>query len=229
MAPRAQSAALALLSLFFLTAPLGAQEDLFPDGSPVPEWFHDSSRNSLQSLGKCYVITDYGVKRDSTLVQTEALQAVINLAAAQGGVIASMTAGCLAGTDDAPKALALLAPGAVIKEACQGGKFFNARFDPKDPPEYVRCWGLYKLGREYLLSTQDLDIYGTASAYKGDVLILHGTRDSIVPLWCSERYKETYGDKASFKLIDGENHSITRRRSEVVSEVVEFFRELFVV
>ena len=117
----------------------------------------------------------------------------------------------------------------MIKEACQGGKFFNARFDPKDPPEYVRCWGLYKLGREYLLSTQDLDIYGTASAYKGDVLILHGTRDSIVPLWCSERYKETYGDKASFKLIDGENHSITRRRSEVVSEVVEFFRELFVV
>lgn len=35
----------------------------------------------------------------------------------------------------------LIAPGAVIKEACQGGKFFNARFDPADPPEYIRCWG----------------------------------------------------------------------------------------
>ena len=141
----------------------------------------------------------------------------------QGGVVASMTAGRLAGADDAPEALALLAPGAVIKEACQGGKFFNARFDPKDPPEYVRCWGLYKLGREYLLSTQELDIYGTASAYKGDVLILHGTRDSIVPLWCSERYKEVYGDNASLILVEGENHTITRHRDEVVSKVVEFY------
>ena len=23
---------------------------------------------------------------------------------------------------------------------------FNARFDPKDPPEYIRCWGLYSWG-----------------------------------------------------------------------------------
>jgi alpha-beta hydrolase superfamily lysophospholipase len=143
----------------------------------------------------------------------------------QGGVVASMTAGRLAVAHDEPDALVLLAPGSVIKEACQGGKFFNARFDPKDPPEFIRCWGMYKLGREYLLSTQELDIFGTASAYDGDVLILHGTRDGIVPLWCSERYKETYGDNATLKLIDGENHTITRRRSQVVLEVVEFFRE----
>lgn len=143
----------------------------------------------------------------------------------QGGVVASMTAGRLAVAHDEPDALVLLAPGSVIKEACQGGKFFNARFDPKDPPEFIRCWGMYKLGREYLLSTQELDIFGTASAYDGDVLILHGTRDGIVPLWCSERYKETYGDNATLTLIDGENHTITRRRSQVVSEVVEFFRK----
>ncbi len=144
----------------------------------------------------------------------------------QGGVVASMTAGRLAGTNDAPAALVLLAPGSVIKEACQGGKFFNARFDPQNPPEFIRCWGLYKLGREYLLSTQQLDIYGTASAYEGTVLILHGTKDGIVPIWCSERYKETYGDNATLKLIDGENHTITRRRDQVVSEVVDFFRKV---
>ena len=32
-------------------------------------------------------------------------------------------------------------PGSVIKQACQGGKFFNARFDPADPPAFIRCWG----------------------------------------------------------------------------------------
>ena len=148
----------------------------------------------------------------------------------QGGVIASMTAGRLAGAgSDIPKAMVLLAPGAVIKEACQGGKFFNARFNPKDPPAYIRCWGFMKLGREYLQTTQMLDIYGTASAYPGKVCILHGSRDSIVPMWCSERYKETYGDRAELTVIEGENHLINRRRDQVVARTVSFFRAVFAV
>ena len=112
----------------------------------------------------------------------------------QGGVVASMTAGRLAAEGgNALAGFVLLAPGSVIKEACQGGKFFNARFDPKDPPEYIRCWGMYKLGREYLVTTQQLDIYGTAASYSGPVLLLHGDRDGIVPMWCSERFRQTYG------------------------------------
>ena len=146
----------------------------------------------------------------------------------QGGVIASMTAGRLAGQGYGdPKGMVLIAPGSVIKEACQGGKFFNARFDPKDPPKFIRCWGFMKLGREYLTTTQELDIYGTAQAYKGSVLILHGTIDRIVPLWCSERYKETYGEKAELSLIEGENHMINRRRDEVVQRTVSYFKEVF--
>ncbi len=146
----------------------------------------------------------------------------------QGGVVASMTAGRLAGQGEAvPEGMVLLAPGAVIKDACQGGKFFNARFDPKNPPEYIRCWGFMKLGRDYLLGTQQLDIYGTAAAYEGKVCIMHGTKDSIVPLWCSERYKETYGDRSEFTLIEGENHTITRHRKEVGQRTVSFFKSLF--
>lgn len=54
----------------------------------------------------------------------------------QGGVIASMTAERLADAGVAPEALVLIAPGSVIKDACRGGKFFNARFAPQDPPEF---------------------------------------------------------------------------------------------
>ena len=144
----------------------------------------------------------------------------------QGGVVASMAAGRLAAQgQDVPKRLVLIAPGAVIKNACQNGKFFNARFDPKDPPEFIRCWGFMKLGRDYLLSTQDLDIYGTAAAYEGQVRILHGTKDKIVPMWCSEKYQEIYGDRAELVVIKGENHTITNRRDEVVRRIVEFFSE----
>ncbi len=166
----------------------------------------------------------------------------------QGGVIASMAAGrlsaeslasfgenkksadenkALANKNETPLGVVLIAPGSVIKEACQGGKFFNATFDPKDPPEYIRCWGLYKLGREYLVTTQQLDIFGTSAAYKGPVLLLHGDRDGIVPMWCSERYLEAYGSHATLKVIEGENHTITRRRKQVVGATVEFFKEVF--
>lgn len=152
------------------------------------------------------------------------VNAVGLLGHSQGGVIASMTAGRLAAEGGVnPTGVVLLAPGSVIKEACQGGKYFNARFDPKDPPAFIRCWGFMKLGREYLLTTQELDIYGTASAYKGPVRILHGTNDKIVPMWCSKRYEETYGPQAELIVIDGENHMINRRRDKVVEQVVNFF------
>ncbi len=145
----------------------------------------------------------------------------------QGGVIASMTAGRLADEGAAPDGVILIAPGSVIKEACQGGKFFNARFDPKDPPEFIRCWGLMKLGREYLLTTQQLDIYGTASSYKGPVRIIHGTNDNIVPMWCSERFVKTYGDQSELVIIEGENHLISRKRKDVAVSVTEFYRTLW--
>lgn len=145
----------------------------------------------------------------------------------QGGVVASMTAGRLATESKLPVGVVLIAPGSVIKEACQGGKFFNATFDPKDPPEYIRCWGIYKLGREYLITTQQLDIFGTSAAYHGPVLLLHGDRDGIVPMWCSEQYLKAYGSRATLKVIEGENHTITRRRKQVIAETVEFFKSIW--
>ena len=145
----------------------------------------------------------------------------------QGGVVASMTAGRLATDGKAPAGIVLIAPGSVIKEACQAGKFFNARFDPTDPPEFVRCLVFMKLGREYLLTTQQLDIYGTAAAYQGPVLLLHGSRDGTVPMWCSEKFLETYGNHATLQVVEGENHTITRHRKEVVASTVAFFKKVF--
>ena len=58
---------------------------LFPDGTPIPEWFSKTSKVDVDTLGRKYVVTDYGVTRDSTVVQTERLQAVIDRAAQEGG------------------------------------------------------------------------------------------------------------------------------------------------
>lgn len=147
----------------------------------------------------------------------------------QGGVIASMAAGRLASQgSELPIGLVLIAPGSIIKEACEGGRFFNARFDPSDPPEVVRIFGNRRaLGREYILSTQKLDIFGTAAAYKGPVLIIHGTKDGIVPLWCSDKYMEAYEGRAALSLVDGANHTFTGKRKQAASLAVPFFKEVF--
>ena len=60
---------------------------LFPDGSPVDNWFLGESKPVPEAERKRFVITDYGVSRDSTLLQTEAIQKVIDLAAEEGGTV----------------------------------------------------------------------------------------------------------------------------------------------
>lgn len=60
-------------------------QPLWPDGTPIAEWFNDTTKVDVNTLGKKYVITEYGVKNDSTIVQTDAIQKVIDLAASNGG------------------------------------------------------------------------------------------------------------------------------------------------
>lgn len=59
--------------------------EIFPDGTPIPEWFREHRVVSIKELGKQYCITNYGVQNDSTILQTERIQAVIDKAAQEGG------------------------------------------------------------------------------------------------------------------------------------------------
>ena len=61
--------------------------------------------------------------------------------------------------------------------------------------------GKMKLGREYILTTQELDIYGTAKAYTGPVRLIHGSKDTIVPMSCSEKFVETYAQEAELIVV----------------------------
>ena len=63
----------------FLCLPSLAQEK-FPDGTPVSDWFKDSKIVDINTLGKKYILTDYGVINDSTLLQTEKIQSAIDAA-----------------------------------------------------------------------------------------------------------------------------------------------------
>lgn len=81
-----KAALLPFLLVTIFTIRLTAQER-FPDGTPVTGWFHQYELTDVKKLGPQYRITDFGVLADSNLVQTGAIQAVIDSAAAKGGVI----------------------------------------------------------------------------------------------------------------------------------------------
>ncbi len=53
----------ALILLLSLSLPVSAakkkvaKQDLFPNGEPITEWFNDTTRVDVNSLGKKYIIT----------------------------------------------------------------------------------------------------------------------------------------------------------------------------
>ena len=70
-----------------------ASADTWPDGTPIDAWFSDTTKVDVRSLGRQYVITDYGVSGNPTLVQTKAIQAVIDRCQREGGGVVVIPAG----------------------------------------------------------------------------------------------------------------------------------------
>ena len=58
--------------------------ETWPDGTLISPWFSDTSRVNISGL-KHYDITKYGVQEGSNSVQTELIQAVIDLCSQEGG------------------------------------------------------------------------------------------------------------------------------------------------
>lgn len=78
---------LIIMVMLLLTIGAGAkkQKEVFPNGEPIPAWFNDTTRVDVDALGQKYVITEHGVVNDSNVIQTEAIQRVIDLASQKGG------------------------------------------------------------------------------------------------------------------------------------------------
>ncbi len=76
--------ALALMPLTVFGAKKQKKE-LFPDGTPISDWFRTVNETDINKLGKHYVITDFDVVNDSNIIQTEKLQNVIDQAHQNGG------------------------------------------------------------------------------------------------------------------------------------------------
>lgn len=119
-----------LQRLFFLlfTIALGlnvSAQDLFPDGSPIPDWFRQNKVTDIKTLGNIYRVTEYGVLNDSLVLQTEKIQAVIDKASSDGGGVIFIPKGVyLSGSlFFKPNTHLYLEKGAVLKGSDDIGDF----------------------------------------------------------------------------------------------------------
>ena len=69
------------------------KKDVFPDGTEISSWFREIPEVSLDDYERKYPLDQYGILPDGT-VQTEKIQAVIDLAAKEGGGVLVVPEGC---------------------------------------------------------------------------------------------------------------------------------------
>ncbi|MCR4919846.1 MAG: alpha/beta fold hydrolase [Prevotella sp.] len=139
----------------------------------------------------------------------------------QGGVVAAMTAGELSAAQgqSAFKAVALMAPAAVLREDAIRGYTMGRAYDPLDPEPYVEMPGGLKLGANYIRTAFSLPIYETAARYQGPALIIHGNADRIVPYTFGERFHQIWPG-STFVLQEHFDHGFTQniyRTTDIVA------------
>ena len=134
----------------------------------------------------------------------------------QGGVIASLAAADLT---DQVKAMVLCFPAYTLVD---DAKASYASID--EVPETVDLMG-FTIGRFFYEKLFDLDMMAEISGYKGDVLILHGTADDLVPYSSSEKAVETF-EHASLIPIEGAGHGFRDAYlEEAMVPITEFIKE----
>lgn len=85
---------LILLLIAVLVLNLNAfSQEIFPDGTPISNWFRQNELTDITKLGKLYRITDYNILTDSNVLQTKQIQAVIDKAYKNGGGVVTIPKG----------------------------------------------------------------------------------------------------------------------------------------
>ena len=168
----------------------------------------------------------------SVLTQMQDLEAVIVYArslpytgeklllmgGSQGGFVAALVAAKLRQEVDR---LALLFPALCIPDDARRGKMLLASFDPEQIPQTIHC-GPMKLGRRYVSDVIGMDPIREIAAYPGPVLIIHGTKDAIVPLEYSQRAQQAYPN-GQLCVIEGGGHGFAPKHDRVAIEQLRRF------
>ncbi len=74
-----------LVSGIFLSSCQQEPKDTFPDGTEISDWFRDTAKIDVSTLGKQYSIADYGAIADDSTINTLNIQKLIDEISENGG------------------------------------------------------------------------------------------------------------------------------------------------
>lgn len=140
------------------------------------------------------------------------------MGASQGGFVSALTA---AKHPELVDKLSLFYPALCIPDDARAGKMMFAKFDPQNIPELVKC-GPMKLGKIYVSDVIDIDPFKEISPYEGPVMIIHGTKDSIVNIDYAIRAEKCYSN-AKLHIIEKAKHGFRGKPDAFAIEQLKEF------
>ena len=149
---------------------------------------------------------------------------ILLMGCSQGGFVSSLAAAKL---KEQISALVLFYPAFCIPDDARAGKMMWAKFDPKNPPDMIKC-GPMKLGKCYVTDVVDMDPYAEIKGFPGKVLIVHGTKDKIVHPDYARRAQKCYleelpPENVGFRMIENGAHGFSRKHDGLaIAELKQF-------
>ena len=141
----------------------------------------------------------------------------------QGGLVSALVSAEL---QEEITNLILFYPGFSLPFNASDGRILWAKFDPKNLTDIIMC-GPIPLGRCYVDSLLNIKPYDEAIKYKGNILIIHGTKDKTVDIKYSEEaycaYQNANPNKLFFYKVDGAGHNFNKEEDRVALKVIETF------
>ncbi len=172
---------IAAVAFDFCGGGLGSQSDgKMVDMSTITEW------RDLSCVTDAVERMDF-VDQDNLFLLGESM----------GGFVSAYTA---AQRPNDYRAIVLFYPAFVLQDDAWA-KFPGG---PQDAPEVEVIYGM-ETGRQSYIDNMSFDIYEVIGAFQGDVLMVHGDADPVVPLSYSERALEVY-PSAKLVIIPGAGH-----------------------
>lgn len=138
---------------------------------------------------------------------------IVLIGESQGGLVSALAASEL---KKKVSNLVLIYPALCIPDN------WNDRYPrEEDIPEVSEIWGV-KLGKKFMMDIRPMKPFETIGKYKGNVLIIHGTDDKVVPLSYSQRAEQTY-DHATLKIIEKAGHGFKPQERVLSNTYVKEF------
>ena len=136
----------------------------------------------------------------------------------QGGLAVMLAA---AERKELVKGLIPLSPAWVIPAGARMGDILGMRFDPRSIPDEIPLGGGVSLGGNYLRVAQSIDAEAAIRAYKGPVLIVHGTADASIPYPFSQQAAALY-ENCSLVPVEGDTHCFDRHLEQMTAAMEDW-------